>query len=176
MFHPLPAGRSRASSSEPCALTRPSIATVLGVLTLVAAQSAFAQESKRPAPQETIPVLEPIRARTPAMQDRARHAPAETTPPPEVRHTAAIADRSRVEYDAPGDGSVWARGADYKVGFSAQGTAYAPFLGSNALGDTILAGTMRSYYIYYRDPIVLGGCPSASTFNATQAVQAIWIP
>jgi hypothetical protein len=47
---------------------------------------------------------------------------------------------------------------------------------SAQLGDSIVAGTMRSYYVYYRDPIVLGGCASTSTFNATQAVQAIWIP
>lgn len=36
---------------------------------------------------------------------------------------------------------------------------------SAALGDPILAGTPRSYMAYYRDPTILGGCPSASTFN-----------
>jgi hypothetical protein len=47
---------------------------------------------------------------------------------------------------------------------------------SAALGDPISMGTTRSYYVYYRDPVVLGGCPSTSTFNTTQSVQAIWIP
>jgi hypothetical protein len=47
---------------------------------------------------------------------------------------------------------------------------------SAALGDPISAGQTRSYYAYYRDPIVLGGCSSALTYNTTQAVQAIWIP
>jgi hypothetical protein len=47
---------------------------------------------------------------------------------------------------------------------------------SAALGDVITPGTTRAYYVYYRDPIVLGGCSSASTFNTTQAVQAMWIP
>jgi hypothetical protein len=63
------------------------------------------------------------------------------------------------------------------------GTVSAPQVGdpsvharSIALGDVISAGQSRSYYIYYRDPVVLGGCPIASTFNTTQAVQAIWIP
>jgi Tol biopolymer transport system component len=45
---------------------------------------------------------------------------------------------------------------------------------SAALGDTILAGESRWYLVYYRDPIVLGGCPAASTFNATQTAQITW--
>jgi Tol biopolymer transport system component len=45
---------------------------------------------------------------------------------------------------------------------------------SSALGDTIQAGQSRWYLVYYRDPIVLGGCPAASTFNATQTGQVVW--
>jgi Tol biopolymer transport system component len=45
---------------------------------------------------------------------------------------------------------------------------------SAALGDTIQAGQSRWYLVYYRDPIVLGGCPAASTFNATQTGQVVW--
>jgi hypothetical protein len=45
---------------------------------------------------------------------------------------------------------------------------------SSALGDTIAAGQSRWYLVYYRDPVVLGGCPSASTFNATQTMQIAW--
>lgn len=63
------------------------------------------------------------------------------------------------------------------------GTASVPQSGdpnvhtrSAALGDFINAGTTRSYYVYYRDPIVLGGCASANTFNTTQSMQAIWVP
>ena len=63
------------------------------------------------------------------------------------------------------------------------GTASAPGAGdpsisarSAALGDPIPAGAARYYYVYYRDPVVLGGCPSSSTFNATQAIQAMWSP
>jgi hypothetical protein len=47
---------------------------------------------------------------------------------------------------------------------------------SAALGDTILAGQSRWYLVYYRDPIVLGGCPATSTFNATQTGQVTWSP
>lgn len=47
---------------------------------------------------------------------------------------------------------------------------------SAALGDTITPGSTRGYYVYYRDPVVLGGCPSGSTFNTTQSLQAVWIP
>jgi len=47
---------------------------------------------------------------------------------------------------------------------------------SAALGDTISPGSARYYFVYYRDPIVLGGCPAASTFNCTQAGSLIWHP
>ena len=45
---------------------------------------------------------------------------------------------------------------------------------SAALGDTIVAGTNRWYAVYYRDPIVLGGCPATSTFNVTQTQLVTW--
>jgi len=45
---------------------------------------------------------------------------------------------------------------------------------SAALGDVIQPGESRWYLVYYRDPIVLGGCPSGSTFNATQTGQVTW--
>jgi Tol biopolymer transport system component len=47
---------------------------------------------------------------------------------------------------------------------------------SAALGDAILAGQSRWYLVYYRDPIVLGGCPPSSTFNATQTGVVAWSP
>jgi hypothetical protein len=47
---------------------------------------------------------------------------------------------------------------------------------SSQLGDVIPVGTSRYYYVYYRQPTVLGGCPAASTFNATQTVATIWAP
>jgi len=47
---------------------------------------------------------------------------------------------------------------------------------SAAKGDLIQPGQPRWYTVYYRDPIVLGGCPSSSTFNATQTGQVTWSP
>jgi hypothetical protein len=41
-------------------------------------------------------------------------------------------DHSRVLYDTPGDGRIWARGASYKASFGADGATYFPFLGSRA--------------------------------------------
>jgi hypothetical protein len=59
---------------------------------------------------------------------------------------------------------------------AAGGHTYAPIAGdasiserSAALGDPIAPGTQRFYYVYYRDPVVLGACSPASTFNVTQA-------
>jgi hypothetical protein len=47
---------------------------------------------------------------------------------------------------------------------------------SAARGDVIHPGESRYYLVYYRDPIVLGGCPATSTFNATQTGQTTWWP
>jgi hypothetical protein len=47
---------------------------------------------------------------------------------------------------------------------------------SAALGDTIPAGAQRYYMVYYRDPLVLGGCPALSTYNATNALDVSWSP
>lgn len=47
---------------------------------------------------------------------------------------------------------------------------------SATLGDTIAAGDTRYYMVYYRDPIVLGGCAATSTFNATNSLQVRWAP
>jgi len=47
---------------------------------------------------------------------------------------------------------------------------------SAALGDPLSAGVEREYLVYYRDPIVLGGCSAASTFNATQTGVVSWFP
>jgi hypothetical protein len=47
---------------------------------------------------------------------------------------------------------------------------------SAALGNVIGPGQNRYYLVYYRDPIVLGGCPPTSTFNSTQSGQVTWMP
>ena len=61
------------------------------------------------------------------------------------------------------------------------GAIHAPAAGdapvsarSAALGDGIAPGTSRWYAVYYRDPVVLGGCPGSSTFNLTQTQQIPW--
>lgn len=47
---------------------------------------------------------------------------------------------------------------------------------SAALGDPLQAGVWRYYLVYYRDPVVLGGCPALSTFNATPTGGVSWWP
>ena len=61
------------------------------------------------------------------------------------------------------------------------GSIHAPAAGdpsvsarAAALGDSISAGASRWYAVYYRDPVVLGGCPAASTFNLTQTLAVVW--
>jgi len=45
---------------------------------------------------------------------------------------------------------------------------------SAAVSDPISAGTSRWYAVYYRDPVVLGSCPSTNSFNITQTQQVVW--
>jgi hypothetical protein len=47
---------------------------------------------------------------------------------------------------------------------------------SAAMGDVILAGSTRWYMVFYRDPIVLGGCPATSSFNSTPTRAVSWLP
>ncbi len=47
---------------------------------------------------------------------------------------------------------------------------------SAAKGDVIQPGERRWYLVSYRDPIVLGGCPSSRTFNTTPTGEVIWMP
>ena len=47
---------------------------------------------------------------------------------------------------------------------------------SAAFGNPINPGESRWYLVFYRDPHVLGGCPSGSTFNATQTGRIDWVP
>lgn len=49
-------------------------------------------------------------------------------------------------------------------------------LRSKTLGDVIQPAESRWYVVYYRDPIVLGGCPANSTFNSTQTGRVSWAP
>jgi hypothetical protein len=56
------------------------------------------------------------------------------------------------------------------------GTAPSVSARHAALGDPLIAGSVRFYMAYYRDPHVLGGCSPGSTFNATNAVGLQWAP
>jgi hypothetical protein len=47
---------------------------------------------------------------------------------------------------------------------------------SAALGFPILPPIYLQYMWYYRDPVLLGGCPSGSTFNSTQTQEVLWAP
>jgi Tol biopolymer transport system component len=47
---------------------------------------------------------------------------------------------------------------------------------SAQLGVTIQPGQPYYYLVYYRDPIVLGGCSAGSTFNATQTGSVTYWP
>ncbi len=47
---------------------------------------------------------------------------------------------------------------------------------SATLGTALQPGVAYYYFAFYRDPLVLGGCPATSTFNATQAGRVSWWP
>jgi hypothetical protein len=47
---------------------------------------------------------------------------------------------------------------------------------SAQLGDPLSGGLTRYYGVYYRDPVVQGGCPATSTFNMTHGGSIAWQP
>jgi len=47
---------------------------------------------------------------------------------------------------------------------------------SAALGDTIPVAATRHYQVYYRDPVVLGGCSPSLGFNVSQGFDVTWNP
>ena len=49
-------------------------------------------------------------------------------------------------------------------------------LRSLATGNQITAGSTRWYFVVYRDPVPLGGCPAYDTFNCTQTRAITWMP
>ncbi len=76
-------------------------------------------------------------------------------------------------------GALWRLYVKNAVG----GSITAPGVGdpsipakSATLGDPFSAGASRWYMVYYRDPVVLGGCIALATFNATPSVEVLWVP
>jgi hypothetical protein len=71
------------------------------------------------------------------------------------------------------------------VKIAVNGSITAPDISTNDLsvsarsaqfGIPLQPGQPYLYQVYYRDSTVLGGCPSLSTFNATQAGAVSWWP
>jgi len=69
------------------------------------------------------------------------------------------------------------------TGFAQGGTIVLPNLPAGGTpvsvrsartGDVILPGQSRWYFVFYRDPVVLGGCPAVATFNATDTGEISW--
>ncbi|MBK7642286.1 MAG: hypothetical protein IPJ19_04440 [Planctomycetes bacterium] len=91
--------------------------------------------------------------------------------------------------DASNNGSAFGQGVRCAAGSlkrlytknAVGGSITAPAVGdmpvslrSATLGDMITPGAHRYYQVYYRDPIVLGGCAGTATFNTTQAFDVTW--
>jgi len=60
-------------------------------------------------------------------------------------------DRSRTHYDEPGDGSLWVRGANYKMSFDAAGATYFPLFGSRQVE--------HHPHAFSPDSVTIGGTP-----------------
>jgi hypothetical protein len=72
-------------------------------------------------------------------------------------------DRTRVHYDAPGDGSLWARGERFKMSFDAAGATYFPLWGPRQ--------PRHFPHALSPDAVTIGGEPLAFT-TAAGAVRA----
>lgn len=118
------------------------IAASLSLLCLGASAHAQQEVTKIPRP---LPTMLDVKTQAPAPPVCVQTLPAGKVPEsaptprhkqeksgaPKVQATPAI-DFSKVTFDEPGDGAVWARGRTYKASFDAHGATYIPFLGSSA--------------------------------------------
>ncbi len=102
------------------------------------AQRATTNEIKHPRP---LPHMQDIKTPAPTLsQPQASSGPRATQQgsanlPPKHESDARPArpiDFSRVYFDAPGDGSIWAHGATYKASADGARFTYIPFFGSKA--------------------------------------------
>lgn len=41
-------------------------------------------------------------------------------------------------------------------------------------GDTLVTGSVRYYFVYYRDPVLVGSCTTNGRFNASQGLEVTW--
>jgi hypothetical protein len=84
-----------------------------------------------------------------------------------LAHARAAHSAGQIFYDTPGDGSIWARGENYKAGFTAQGACMIPFLGASAPANRPLRLSP--------DSISIGGMPVSfeRSVTATRAGDAI---
>jgi len=93
------------------------------------------------------------RTRSEAFDARRDDAAKTLAVPPSRRDVALRAPRSPIHradhvlFDAASDGSIWARGANYKAGFTAEGARMIPWLGSSAPADRPLRLTPDSISI-----------------------------
>jgi hypothetical protein len=116
--------------------------------------SAYAGDAPAKVPA---PLLHQEDLKTPAQPSDSAMRPASALPSGtstpmgrvtfEVEHARDIAkalaapshrdgvDHSRVYWDQPGDGRIWARGENWKASFDARGASFIPFLGSSAPRD-----------------------------------------
>lgn len=96
------------------------------------ARALPAMRSEKPATDAAADALEIETALNQRRHGPVRAAASTSTPKTPPPHSLASIDRTRVYIDEPGDGRVWARGANYKASFGADGATFIPFLGSNA--------------------------------------------
>jgi hypothetical protein len=108
------------------------------------------------APKVPRPLADRPDVKTPALPAASTMSPASALPRmqaastgnvrPEVEHARAMekaiaagthgrVDHSRLFWDQPGDGAIWARGSNWKARFDAHGASFVPFLGSSAPRD-----------------------------------------
>ncbi|MCY2959419.1 MAG: hypothetical protein NTY35_04575 [Planctomycetota bacterium] len=101
-------------------------------------------------PPDVVPDRGPRTATTPGEESRARSKSIDPRAPLAAQRGV---DHSRTHYDTPGDGSLWVRGANFKLGFDAAGATYYPLFGPRQ---------ERHYpHALSPDSVTVGGTPVA---------------
>lgn len=91
------------------------------------AERRWHEDVKTPREPDTLPPFDG------GLSEGGPRAAADSTPAVRVaRRASPRIDHSVVYWDAPGDGSLWARGSGYKASFDARGATILPYLGAAA--------------------------------------------
>jgi hypothetical protein len=146
--------RFTTRSPLPLAFLVASLAGASTAQTRVPGPLPRSHDVKTPAEVSAAPTSFPSPLRTAPPRSLPAKLPEATSSEPTIR-----LENTRMFYDEPGDGAVWARGTDYKASFGPEGATYYPRLGPRAPRNVP--------HSFSPESVTIGGQPLAFAHAAT---------